>query len=84
MKWRASVITEFVEEAVEHIPGTVYMTLYPDPYPGHLYERAGIDLEAVEGVRRRVRRPAVRHGLRNDLLARDHREGVRERARDSV
>jgi len=48
MKWRASVITEFVEEAVEHIPGTVYMTLYPDPYPGHLYERAGIDLEAVE------------------------------------
>ncbi|WP_226041322.1 hypothetical protein [Natrinema sp. DC36] len=48
VEWRASVITEFVEEAVEHIPGTVYMTLYPDPYPGHLRERAGIDLAAVE------------------------------------
>ncbi|MBZ6493795.1 hypothetical protein [Natrinema longum] len=48
MEWRASVITDFVAEAVEHIPGTVYMTLYPDPYPGHLYERAGIDLAAIE------------------------------------
>lgn len=48
MAWRASVITEFVAEAADRIPGTVYMTLYPDPYPGHLYERAGIDLEAIE------------------------------------
>ncbi|QRV15379.1 hypothetical protein JMJ58_00280 [Haloterrigena salifodinae] len=47
-QWRASVITEFVAEAVDRIPGDVYMTLYPDPYPGHLYERAGIDLEALE------------------------------------
>ena len=47
-EWRASVITEFVEEAADRIPGRVYMTLYPDPYPGHLYERAGIDLAAVE------------------------------------
>ncbi|WP_408958789.1 hypothetical protein [Natrinema sp. 74] len=48
MAWRAGVITDFVEEAAERIPGKVYMTLYPDPYPGHLYERAGIDLEAIE------------------------------------
>ncbi|MFC6767379.1 hypothetical protein [Natrinema soli] len=48
VEWRASVITDFVAEAVEHIPGTVYMTLYPDPYPGHLLERAGIDLAAIE------------------------------------
>jgi hypothetical protein len=47
-EWRANVITEFVAEAVGHIPGRVYMTLYPDPYPGHLYERAGIDLSALE------------------------------------
>ena len=46
--WRANVITEFVAEAVERIPGRVYLTLYPDPYPGHLYERAGLDLEALE------------------------------------
>ncbi|MFC7069026.1 hypothetical protein [Halobaculum lipolyticum] len=45
--WRASVITEFVAEATDRIPGRVYLTLYPDPYPGHLYERAGLDLEAL-------------------------------------
>ena len=41
--WRASVITEFVKEASERIPGKTYLTLYPDPYPGHLFERAGLD-----------------------------------------
>jgi len=46
-EWRASVITEFVAEASALIPGTVYLTLYPDPYPGHLYERAGLDLAAL-------------------------------------
>ncbi|MFB6184419.1 MAG: DUF4838 domain-containing protein [Haloarculaceae archaeon] len=45
--WRASVITDFVAAARERVPGRLYMTLYPDPYPGHLDERAGIDLEAV-------------------------------------
>ncbi|WP_435318556.1 hypothetical protein [Haloarchaeobius sp. TZWSO28] len=45
--WRASVITEFVAEATERIPGKTYFTLYPDPYPGHLYERAGLDLDAL-------------------------------------
>ncbi len=48
LEWRASVITEFVAEAVDRIPGRVYLTLYPDPYPGHLYERAGLDLPALE------------------------------------
>jgi hypothetical protein len=45
--WRASVVTEFVAEAADRIPGTTYLTLYPDPYPGHLYERAGLDVEAL-------------------------------------
>jgi hypothetical protein len=45
--WRAAVITEFVAEAVDHVPGKTYVTLYPDPYPGHLYERAGLDLGAL-------------------------------------
>ncbi|WP_158055914.1 hypothetical protein [Halorussus halophilus] len=47
-EWRANVITEFVAEATDRIPGKTYFTLYPDPYPGHLYERAGLDLEALE------------------------------------
>ena len=46
-EWRASVITEFVARATDRIPGTTYLTLYPDPYPGHLYERAGLDLDAL-------------------------------------
>lgn len=37
----------FVAEAAAHIPGRVYLTLSPDPYPGHLYERAGLDLAAL-------------------------------------
>ncbi|UIO99183.1 hypothetical protein Hbl1158_11655 [Halobaculum sp. CBA1158] len=45
--WRAEVITEFVADAADRIPGRVYLTLYPDPYPGHLHERAGLDLEAL-------------------------------------
>jgi hypothetical protein len=45
--WRASVITEFVREARERVPGRLYLTLYPDPYPGHVYERAGLDLDAL-------------------------------------
>jgi hypothetical protein len=46
--WRASVITSFVAAADDRIPGRTYLTLYPDPYPGHLYERSGVDLEAIE------------------------------------
>jgi hypothetical protein len=45
--WRASVITDFVADATARIPGRSYLTLYPDPYPGHLYERAGLDLDAL-------------------------------------
>lgn len=48
--WRASVITAFVEAAVDRIPGRSYFTVYPDPYPGHLFERAGIELAAIESL----------------------------------
>jgi hypothetical protein len=46
--WRAGVITDFVAEARERVPGDLLLTLYPDPYPGHLYDRSGIDVEALE------------------------------------
>jgi hypothetical protein len=45
--WRASVITDFVAEARELVPGDLYLTLYPDPYEGHLYERSGLDIDAI-------------------------------------
>jgi len=45
--WRASVVTDFIAKARQRVPGRLYLTLYPDPYPGHLYERAGLDLDAL-------------------------------------
>ncbi|MFT4933317.1 MAG: hypothetical protein ACI91T_003222 [Natronomonas sp.] len=47
MAWRADEITEFVTEAADRIPGRTYFTLYPDPYPGHLYRRNGLDLDTI-------------------------------------
>jgi len=46
-EWRASVITEFVADARERIPGDLSLTLYPDPYPGHIFDRAGTDVDAL-------------------------------------
>jgi hypothetical protein len=45
--WRTNVITEFVAQARELVPGDLYLTLYPDPYPGHLESRSGIDPDAL-------------------------------------
>ncbi|WP_123620983.1 hypothetical protein [Halorubrum sp. CSM-61] len=45
--WRADVISEFVADAADRIPGRVLLTLYPDPYPGHLRARAGLDLDRL-------------------------------------
>ena len=46
-EWRAEVITEFVATVREHVPGDLYLTVYPDPYPGHVLERSGLDLPAL-------------------------------------
>ncbi len=46
--WRANTITEFLSAARDRVPGDLIVGLYPDPYPGHLYERTGIDIEAIE------------------------------------
>jgi hypothetical protein len=46
--WRQSVLTEFVAAARERVPGDLLLTLYPDPYPGHLAARAGLDVDALE------------------------------------
>ncbi|QDX41599.1 hypothetical protein [Salarchaeum sp. JOR-1] len=46
-EWRASVITEFVAEIRDRVPGKLSLTLHPDPYPGHLYERSGLDIDAL-------------------------------------
>ncbi len=45
--WRTQVVTDFVADAATRIPGRVYLTLHPDPYPGHLEERAGIAFDEL-------------------------------------
>ncbi|MFB6223072.1 MAG: hypothetical protein ABEH86_05295 [Haloarcula sp.] len=45
--WRTNVITEFVAEARERVPGDMYLTLYPDPYPGHLEARSGVAVDDI-------------------------------------
>ncbi|WP_049927942.1 hypothetical protein [Halopiger goleimassiliensis] len=40
--WRSAVVTEFVADASDRVAGDLLATLYPDPYPGHLRERAGL------------------------------------------
>ncbi|WP_135302427.1 hypothetical protein [Haloarcula amylovorans] len=43
--WRTNVITEFVADARERVPGDLYVTVYPDPYPGHLEARTGVSVD---------------------------------------
>ena len=45
--WRQAIITEFVAAVRARVPGRLYLTLYPDPYPGHLESRNGIDVDAL-------------------------------------
>jgi hypothetical protein len=46
--WRASVIEGFVADARERVPGRLYLTVYPDPYPGHARQRTGVDPGALD------------------------------------
>lgn len=48
MAWRADLITGFVRDARERVPGDLLLTLYPDPYGDHLYRRSGLDLAELE------------------------------------
>jgi len=48
--WRAEVVTWFVEAVAERVPGELSMAVHPDPYPGHLRSRSGVDLAALADV----------------------------------
>lgn len=45
--WRTDAMTGFVADAADRVPGDLVATLYPDPYPGNLRERAGLDPRAL-------------------------------------
>lgn len=46
--WRTQVVGSFLEAATARIPGRTYLTVYPDPYPGHLQRRSGLELAAAD------------------------------------
>ena len=48
--WREQVVTDFVAEVRERVPGRLYLTVYPDPYPGHLVERSGVNPERLDAM----------------------------------
>ncbi|GAB6879740.1 hypothetical protein JCM17823_20140 [Halorubrum gandharaense] len=45
--WRVETLTEFVADAADRVDGDLSVTLYPDPYPGNLQERTGLEPEAL-------------------------------------
>lgn len=49
-EWRASIITGFVESIAERVPGQLTLTAHPDPYPGSLTDRRGVDLGTLDGI----------------------------------
>jgi hypothetical protein len=45
--WRADVVAGFVADVRDRVPGDLSLAVHPDPHPGHLHERAGIDIERL-------------------------------------
>jgi hypothetical protein len=45
--WRASVVTGFVRAVRDRVPGDLSLAVHPDPYPGSLRERSGVDVDAL-------------------------------------
>lgn len=48
--WRSSVITGFIDDVRETVPGELSVTVYPDPYRGHLETRSGVDLATIDSI----------------------------------
>ncbi len=46
-RWREDVIETVVAAVADRIPGDCYATIYPDPYPGHLEQRCGVDVDRL-------------------------------------
>ncbi len=48
--YRQQTLTSFVEEVRQIVPGSLYLTLYPDPYPGHLEDRFGLNVDLLKSL----------------------------------
>jgi hypothetical protein len=45
--WRVAVVVDFVDAVREVVPGDLSLVVHPDPYPGHLRVRSGVDLDRL-------------------------------------
>ncbi|MEF8862515.1 MAG: hypothetical protein V5A29_16230 [Haloarculaceae archaeon] len=45
--WRTETISRFVSDVSNRVGGDLIVTLYPDPYPGNLRDRSGVDPQAL-------------------------------------
>lgn len=50
LAWRTDTISTFVETIAERVPGDCYLTVHPDPYPGQLAARRGLDLDRLDDI----------------------------------
>lgn len=50
MAWRTATITSFIERVRDRVPGDLYLTVHPDPYPGQLARRRGLDLATLDDI----------------------------------
>lgn len=48
--YRQQTLTNFVAEVRQMVPGSLYLTLYPDPYPGHLEDRFGLNVDRLRDL----------------------------------
>ncbi|CAB3394007.1 hypothetical protein [Kyrpidia spormannii] len=46
--YRMARLADFVARARSSVAGKLYFTLFPDPYPGHLERRFGIDVDRMK------------------------------------
>jgi hypothetical protein len=47
LDWRVDMVTDFVEQVRDIVPGDLSLVVHPDPYPGHLRTRSGIALDRL-------------------------------------
>lgn len=47
---RLETIARFTDEVRKLVPGRLFFTLFPDPYPGHLANRFGVDVDRLARV----------------------------------
>lgn len=83
-EWRVAEITSFLESVRDIVPGTLSVTVYPDPYPGHLRHRSGVDLDAVADIADEVVVPLYDTAYETTYWLEALASGFRDRVGDTL